>query len=185
MVLAWVFLAFSIYTILQNVPSFYRCYIVLVLLGSILVCSWVNAAPRLQHCCSSCDVCCHCTFVCWRICGRLFCCVVAFTWFQCDGLERNISLWFSWPLYRERAKLRTWAGVRTSESSSIWIAVLFIFAIKKSFIRFSSTFPRAALEPSSRSLLKNISRFSFFCTVISWKRSNVIFLGHVIIIPNS
>ena len=173
--------------------SFAKCTIFLQMLhcacfaGQLILCPCVNGAPHVQHGCISCAVCCRWSLVCGRICGRLVCCVVAFTWFQLDGLEPKISLWFSRPLSRENAKFKTWAGVWTSESSYICIAVLFIFATKNSFIKSYSTFPRAAVEPSSRSLLKNVSRFSFeFCsTVISWKRSNVIFLGLVHGNPNS
>ena len=80
--------------------------------------------------------------------------------------SKDLLLVFLTSLSRERAKFNTWADVRTSESSSIWMAELFIFAMKKSLIRSSSTFPRAAFDPSSRNLLKKVSKFSleFCCT---------------------
>ena len=72
-------------------------------------------------------------------------------------------------------------------TKKIWIEVLFIFAMKKSYIKSFSTFPRAELDTSSGNLLKNVSNFSFefFCNVINWKRSNVVFLGRVNVNPNS
>ena len=87
----------------------------------------------------------------------------------------------------DSAKLSTCAAVRTSVSNSIWIVVLFIFAMKKSLMRSCSTFPRAAFDPSSRSLLKNVSRlsFGFCCTVINWNLSKVRFLGRVKVRPSS
>ena len=130
------------------------------LAGQLMLCPCVNGAPHFQHGCMSCVYCCRCVLVCSRAWVRFVCCDVRFTCFQLGGFARRISFWFSWPLSRERAKFNTWAGVRTSESGSIWMAELFIFAMKKSLIRSSSTFPRAAFHPSSRNLLKKVSKFS-------------------------
>ena len=57
--------------------------------------------------------------------------------------------------------------------------------MKKSLMRSSSTLPRAAFDPNSRSLLKNVSSFGFCCTVINWNLSKIKFLGRVKVNPNS
>ena len=151
------------------------------------ICPAVKLPPHLQHCS-------FVFFVCWIFCcwgsgaGRVLLIVIALTWlFQFGADVRRISFWFSCPLSPDNAKFRTCAAVRTSDSSSIWIAELLNIAIKKSFMRSSSTFPRAAFEPSSRNLLKNVSRlsFGFCCTVINWNLSKVRFRGRVKVRPNS
>ena len=147
----------------------------------------VNVPPHLQHCS-------FVLFVCWVLCcwgrwlGREFLLEITFTWLVQFGADvRRISFWFSSPLSLDRAKFRTCAGVRFSERSSIWIVVLFILAMKKSLMRSSSTLPRAAFDPNSRNLLKNVSRlsFGFCCTVINWNLSKVKFLGRVKVNPKS
>ena len=134
----------------------------------------VKIQPHLQHCSLF-------LFVCWLCCWgrgveRVLLFVMAFSWlFQYGADVRIISLWFSWTLSLDNAKFDTCAAVGTSDNSSICRAVLFFFAMKKFLMRSSSTFPRAAFEPSSRNLLKNVSSFSFgFCwTVVNWNLSNV------------
>ena len=118
----------------------------------------MNAAPHRQHSNGSCI-----TDWCWvfswgRGCGRvMFCWNVAFIWFQFVGFDFKISLWYSCPLFRDKAKFKTRAGVLTYYS----IEVLFNFAMKKSLTKSSSTFPRAAFELSSCSRLKKFSIFLF------------------------
>ena len=121
------------------------------------MCPCVKNPPHLQH--SSLFV-----FVWAGCCCLVGCCLgklldVAPTGvFQFVVDDRKISFWFSCPLSLNRAKFSTWAAVRTSEKSSIWLVLLFIFAMKKSLMRSSSTFPRTHFEPNSRRRLKNVSR---------------------------